>query len=430
MPGGLSFEEERQEKERAREESHRAANVIREGKAKVKSVLSRSLTTVGSLFEVMDLDGNGSLDSQEFASAVLALGVQVSREVTDLVFADFDFSGDGQINHHEFVRFMLRDALSNSSTRVMDLFHKWDEDGSGELDFNEFKRAIDELGWIVPHHELENVFNEIDEDDSGTVSFAELHRQLRQGSTIQLAKKLKPGQAGVIEVKKVNKRYALRGSLAAQSVAARRPATSIIGAPHPRANAQLAQSSAELRVMTAPAQRLRPAPNLDLLQGQWMQSLASSVEPAVMPSLHPALGVAVGGAKPLAQSSTLRSYLLAPSTFTHSNTSSIRIPAAQRYNYGVPLASSAATSMTTSQSAPSHLTSSSTPTPHFVVHDRRRRQKTQDERAHVATDLRPHAEPVVYRSKLLRGTSVRWVEPLPSINPDRSPVWKLTAFAR
>ena len=405
-----SFERERQEKERARESWHRAAKAVRAGKDRVKSVLSRSLATVGSLFEIMDYDGSGAIDAEEFHRAVLALGVQAPKEVTDSVFADFDFDGSGEIGSTEFVRFMLRDALSSSSTRVMDLFKKWDTDGSGELDFKEFQEAIVALGFVIPHHELVHVFEEIDTDNSGTVSFQELHRQLRQGSAVQLAKKLKPGRAGVIEVEKRNRAYSLRGDLHEQAIAARRPTTVGPGLHGPgrtaMGNAQLSATSGS-RAMTAPG-----APRAAMssrLNAHFPDDPMTRSRP--LPPLIPQ-------AEATLKQASSRSYLLAPS-MSYAST----IPRASTAHGSSRLSNARSvgrldSASTTSQSRISGM----------VVENCGRQEKTQDERAKVATKHRAPSSPVVYRHKLLRGTRQRWVEPLPSITTDRQPIWTWTAF--
>ena len=418
-----SFEKERLEREQARESWHRAAKAVRQSKGRVKQVLSRSLATVRSLFELIDRDGSGTISAEEFHHAVHAMGVPAPREVTDLVFADFDFDGSGEINRHEFIRYILRDALSCSSTRVMDLFKKWDTDGSGELSFQEFQEAILSLGFAVPYHELLHVFEEIDTDKSGTVSFPELHRQLRQGSAIQLAKKLKPGRAGVIELEAKNRAYALRGDLAAQSMAARRPTT---GGPATRGlrreSAILPHPTASTgpRATTAPAPQPSGTPHVAVLFDTHLPD-AHTPTPGLMAGA-PILSQAASTST-LKQPSS-RAYLLPPASIGTSNISDIYQGSNQRTSSSMSSVRSVGGLDSLRSSASQNWMSGTA----FVVDNRQRREKTQDERAKVATDHRPLAVPVVYRHKLLRGTHQRWVEPLPSISKDKEAIWTLTAF--
>ena len=86
----------------------------------------------------------------------------------------------------------------------MDLFKKWDEDDSGTVDRRELGFALRELGFDAPKHVVDALFSEMDADAGGFVDFKELHSVLRQGASVQLAKKLRPGSAGEIETESKN----------------------------------------------------------------------------------------------------------------------------------------------------------------------------------------------------------------------------------
>lgn len=122
----------------AREEEGRRRSALIKGKKKLKATLSANLSAVGSLFQMWDLNGNGTIDRDEFVQAVNALSVsEVPHEVAGMLFREFDHSGDGEISYHEYLRYALRDGLAKSSTKVMDLFQAIDKDGSGEVDKDE-----------------------------------------------------------------------------------------------------------------------------------------------------------------------------------------------------------------------------------------------------------------------------------------------------
>ena len=195
------FKTARVEQEEAREEEKRQQHVSRKAERKLKDTLSNSIRAVSSLFELWDVNGDGQVSPDEFARAIAALGVSVSPKVCNKVFEEFDPDNSGTVSYIEFLRFALRDALAKSATRVMDFFTKADSDDSGQIGLKEFLQAVAGLGYDVPREHLETMFAEIDVDGSGSVSFKELNKQLRQGASIKLSKKLQVGGAGKIRTK-------------------------------------------------------------------------------------------------------------------------------------------------------------------------------------------------------------------------------------
>jgi hypothetical protein len=71
---------------RARESWQRSVRTVQASTKKLKDALSRSISAVGSLFEVWDTNGDGTITPAEFRQAVQAMGVDVPPAVCDLVF--------------------------------------------------------------------------------------------------------------------------------------------------------------------------------------------------------------------------------------------------------------------------------------------------------------------------------------------------------
>jgi len=54
-------------------------------------------------FEEMDLDGNRTLDFEEFGSAMVKCGLGLSHQDLRLLFLDFDEDGNNVIDWDEFI---------------------------------------------------------------------------------------------------------------------------------------------------------------------------------------------------------------------------------------------------------------------------------------------------------------------------------------
>jgi len=196
-----------------------ATQVANRKKRQVMDLLSAAdRGAMGSLFQLWDRDGSGSIDRREFDENVTALGatnaVEITQEMLDLAWGEIDLDGSGAITYEEWLAITLRDVLAQSSSRVLDAFLQWDEDHSGTVDRNEFCNAVSRLGFDAPRCIVEEVFDEMDTDGSGSLTFDELYKQLRQGSSVKLDKQLRAGEVAMDLTR--DQKNSLRGGLIAQ----------------------------------------------------------------------------------------------------------------------------------------------------------------------------------------------------------------------
>jgi hypothetical protein len=65
--------------------------------------VAKEKSTLTAFFRAMDKDGSGSLDAEEFTTALLALGLQLTRAERRLCISVLDKDGDGNVDVEEFV---------------------------------------------------------------------------------------------------------------------------------------------------------------------------------------------------------------------------------------------------------------------------------------------------------------------------------------
>ena len=78
----------------------------------LKAILNRLSVKLLDLFRDWDRNGDGRIDAKEFRYAVAALGYDASREDLDILFNELDADGNGTLEYDEF-----KSALRNCSKR-------------------------------------------------------------------------------------------------------------------------------------------------------------------------------------------------------------------------------------------------------------------------------------------------------------------------
>jgi len=464
----VDLKESRETAERAHEQRAAKINAMRVGKKKVKDLLCQSARTIGLLFEMIDLDGSGTLNKEELHQAVLALGVKVPAHVSGAVFDEFDFDGSGEVTRTEFIKYVLRDALAASAQQVMNLFRQFDQDGSGKIDKAEFRKVMGLLGFDIQYDDLNRVFDDMDVNGDGSLTYHELHRQVRQGSTIRLARKFQVGNAGAISLHAKNKSYSLRGDFAQQAAAIRRPGTtpgtvsgemlsfarvqtreasnfreqsprSTDQSPRskdqsPRSTTQSPRSNSELpadsprRPQTAPPMMTKSLPDALLRRLELRPATAAPATAApstAFPAPAPLTSMSFAGL--LSTSKSLIGFGSTSSALPHAGAGGVR---AAHSSSALTVSSArrraAQLSQHTSSVAPLMLVESESAACRrsLTVEKVQKAADVRMDRNLADADLR--LSTIVFKHKLV-GSCNRWTEPLPSVSPEGVPLWTKTA---
>jgi calcium-dependent protein kinase len=89
----------------------------------------------------VDLDGNGSIDYNEFLTATINREKILSQKNLELAFQAFDKDGSGKISTDEIMQ-----IFNNAELKDKSIFEKIvgeaDENGDGEISYEEFKNLM------------------------------------------------------------------------------------------------------------------------------------------------------------------------------------------------------------------------------------------------------------------------------------------------
>eukprot|EP00667_Euglena_gracilis_P005968 EG_transcript_6014 len=147
-------------------------------------------------FHRFDRNRDGFLDVNDFLQAIRELGLGTTMEDAEQLFSMVDEDGSGTMDEEEFVSHCIS-AFQNAgafgagggggggsaaarpaptgavkisgdpTADAANLFRRYDEDGNGYLDIYEFMRAMKELGLGLTFEDAKALFSQIDVDGSG-----------------------------------------------------------------------------------------------------------------------------------------------------------------------------------------------------------------------------------------------------------------------
>jgi Ca2+-binding EF-hand superfamily protein len=90
-------------------------------------------------FKIMDDNNSKTLELCEFQKAMRDYGLGFSASEIDQLYAVFDVNGDGSIDYDEFIR-MVRGPMNDRRKKiVLKAFNKLDKDNSGTLEINDIR---------------------------------------------------------------------------------------------------------------------------------------------------------------------------------------------------------------------------------------------------------------------------------------------------
>jgi calcium-dependent protein kinase len=91
------------------------------------------------IMESCDLDGNGTIDYNEFLAATMNRNKILSKTNLEAAFAAFDKDGSGKISADEIMMIFNKSGNLEDKARIQKIIDEADENGDGEISFDEFK---------------------------------------------------------------------------------------------------------------------------------------------------------------------------------------------------------------------------------------------------------------------------------------------------
>lgn len=108
---------------------------------KLASRGARGILGMQRIFKIMDDNGNGALEIQEFWKAVCDFRIQISPEEARKLFDLFDLDGNGSVDYNELMRSVVGEMNQFRKGLVKRAFDKLDDNKNGVIELDDIKKV-------------------------------------------------------------------------------------------------------------------------------------------------------------------------------------------------------------------------------------------------------------------------------------------------
>ncbi|KAB5557490.1 hypothetical protein DKX38_008399 [Salix brachista] len=133
-------------------------------------------------FFMIDRDADGFITMEELATTVQSLdGRRPTKEVQEMICDVVDLEGNGTMDFEEFLIVMGRKQKENVAEELQEAFKVFDRNQDGYISANELRQVMMNLGERLTEEEAEQMIREADVDGDGLVSYEEFARMMMVG---------------------------------------------------------------------------------------------------------------------------------------------------------------------------------------------------------------------------------------------------------
>merc|ERR1711936_419746 len=156
--------------------SQHTHTLVMEGKRDMDQLLNAEFKEA---FDEFDTDKSGTISPEELLGVLRAMGQNpTGDELLNLVL-EVDIDGNGTIEFDEFLSMMKKKASEvDEEADLREAFKIFDRDKDGYISMKELKKVASMLGTMLTKDELDEFMAEADKDGNGKLDYDEFAKML------------------------------------------------------------------------------------------------------------------------------------------------------------------------------------------------------------------------------------------------------------
>ncbi|XP_061374612.1 calcium-dependent protein kinase 24-like [Gastrolobium bilobum] len=141
------------------------------------------------MFDMMDKDKNGNLSFDELKDGLSMIGHAIPDPDVQMLMDAADIDGNGTLNCEEFITMSVHLRKIGSDEHLSKAFSYFDKNQSGYVEFEELKDALsnDDPGASINDQVIKDIINDVDLDKDGRISFEEFKAMMKTGGDWKMA---------------------------------------------------------------------------------------------------------------------------------------------------------------------------------------------------------------------------------------------------
>merc|ERR1711910_321690 len=153
-------------------------HTLMEGKRDMDQLLNAEFKEA---FDEFDTDKSGTISPEELLGVLRAMGQNPTEDELLNLVLEVDIDGNGTIEFEEFISMMKKKASEvDEEADLREAFKIFDRDKDGFISMKELKKVCSMMGTMLTKEELDQFMAEADKDGNGKLDYDEFVKMLLQ----------------------------------------------------------------------------------------------------------------------------------------------------------------------------------------------------------------------------------------------------------
>ncbi|EOA20551.1 hypothetical protein CARUB_v10000863mg [Capsella rubella] len=138
-----------------------------------------------TLFSNIDTDQSGTITLQELKTGLTRLGSKLTKTEVEQLMEAADVDGNGTIDIDEFISATMHRYKLDRDDHLYKVFQHFDKDNDGHITKEELEMAMKEHGVRRDEASIKEIITEVDTDNDGKINFDEFRTMMRSDSSLK-----------------------------------------------------------------------------------------------------------------------------------------------------------------------------------------------------------------------------------------------------